>query len=267
VFRFADVAVQHPRFRGLDANLIRALLFLLPDDGRFRPKVLAWLRCEDLPRFDSDMLGGLVPRPGPEMPLKTVVGLGHLMRAVHSAALVLLVDQMEEMIELARGDAQPGELFRRAVNTLVDVTDALPNAVVVVGCLEDLFRHAREKGYLPRPKLDRLENDPEPVRLAGNRTADEVRAIAARRLEVFLDAAGVGPDPSNPVAPFADRHLAPLAGLRTRDVLDFFRRHREASGPAGGSIQAGRPPRRPRRPPRRPTSRNGGTTSARREVR
>ena len=88
--------------------------------------MLNWLRCEDLPKYDREVLGDLVPRPEPEMPLKTIVGLGRLMRAVHSAALVLLVDQMEEMLELARTDARPGELFRSAINALIDIADALP---------------------------------------------------------------------------------------------------------------------------------------------
>ncbi len=225
VFRFADAAVQYPRFAGLDPNILRAILFLLPNDGRIRPKALSWLRCEDLPDYDRKMLGGLVPRPGNEMPLKTIVGLGRVMAAVQSAALVLLVDQIEEVIELARRDTEPGELFRTAVNTLVDIADALPTAVVVVGCLAELYdqigRHA-----LPLPKLDRVRQDPAPIRLAAKRTAEEVAAIAARRLEHFFDEVGVPADPSNPVAPYTPAQLAPLAGMSARAVLGFFHEHR-----------------------------------------
>lgn len=227
VFRFADIAAQDERFAGVDLNLLRAVLFLLPNDGRIRPRALSWLRCEDLAKYDREMLGDLVPRPGPEMPLKTIVGLGRLMRAVHSAALVLLVDQLDEMIELAKGDASPGELFRCAINTLIDVADALPNAVVVIGCLKELFNNAKDKGFLPRPKLDRLEHDPEAISLTDVRTGDEVRAMLARRLEVLFDAVGVEQDPMNPLAPFKPADVAPLAGLRTRDILDRFRKHRE----------------------------------------
>ena len=48
--------------------------------------------------------------------------------------------------------------------------------------------------------------------MSSKRTADEVRAITARRLDVFFDAAGVVPDPANPTAPYTAAHLAPLAG-------------------------------------------------------
>lgn len=58
VFRFADLAVQDKRFAAVDINLLRAVLFLLPNDGRIRPKVLNWLRCEDLPEYDRGVLGG-----------------------------------------------------------------------------------------------------------------------------------------------------------------------------------------------------------------
>lgn len=239
VFRFADLAVQDARFAGIDINLLRAVLFLLPNDGRIRPKVLNWLRCEELPRYDREALGDLPSRSGPEMPLKTIVGLGALMRAVHSAALVLLVDQLDEMIELGKGDAQPGEQFRSAVNALIDITEALPNAVVVIGCIKELFKDAVDKGYLGRAKLDRLEHDPEPVRLTDKRSADEVRAVLSRRLEVFFAAAGVEPDAANPVAPYTSADLAPQYGLRARDVLRHFHEHREACVRAGAWVPPG----------------------------
>jgi hypothetical protein len=250
VFRFAEIAVQIERFQHIDVNVLRAFLFLLANDGRVRPKVLSWLRCEDLAPFDREALGGLVPRPGPEMPLKTIVSLGQLMRALPTpAALVLLVDQLDEMLELGKTDAEPGEQFRSAVGALVDITELLPNAVVVIGCLEDLFAHAKAKGYLPRPKLDRLEHNPEPIRLRSNRAAAEVAEIAAARLEAFFDAAGVAADPANPTAPYTPADLAQLTGMRTRDILDFFREHRQSCVAAGAWVPPSVLPPPPPPPP------------------
>jgi hypothetical protein len=57
---------------------------------------------------------------------------------------------------------------------------------------------------------------------------DEVRAILARRLSALFGAAGVEPDPNDPIAPYTAADLARLGGMRTRDVLSFFREHREA---------------------------------------
>jgi hypothetical protein len=225
VHEFADVAVQDPRFGQIDLDVLRAVLYLLSGDGRVRQRVLKWLRCEDLSRFDRGLLGDLVPRPQEHMPLRTIIDLGRLMAAVHGAALVLCVDQLEEMIDQSPKDKDPGEVFRRVVDTLVALTSAIPTAVVVVACLEDYFTAARD--YLAKPKLDRLERDPEPVRLAGARTRPEVEALIARRLEVLYDAFHLTPYPDMPAFPFQPGHLDRLAGKRTRDVLDWCRQHQE----------------------------------------
>src|SRR5207237_2957591 len=119
------------------------------------------LRCEELSRYDRELLD-LVPRPQQEM--RTIVGIGRLMAAVHQAALVLCMDQLEETIDqvLAANENDRWELFRRAINTLVAIGEEVPTAVLVVACLEDLFQQGRQ--FLPRAKLDRLENDPDPIR-------------------------------------------------------------------------------------------------------
>ena len=95
------------------------------------------------------------------MPLRTIVALGRLMWAVHSAALVLLVDQIEEVVELSRGDTDPGAVLRGAINTLVDVADGLPSALLGYRRLApqqkllvlhnlDATRTLEVKTYLPR---------------------------------------------------------------------------------------------------------------------
>lgn len=225
VHRVSHAVAVQPRFAGVDIDLVRAVLYLLPNDGLVRALALKWLRCEELSRFDRESLGDLVPRPGPDMPMRTLVGLGKLMSSVHSAALVLLVDQIEEVIELSHADGNAGPMLRGAINTLVDVADALPNAVVVVACLEDLFAAGRH--FLPAPKLDRLEHDPPPVRLVSKRTPEQVRAIVSRRLSALYRHAGIDVDPQWPTAPFTERHLSLVAGMRTRDVVGFCRAQRE----------------------------------------
>ena len=62
VQHISDFVVQYDQFKGVDLDLIRALLYLLSHDGRIRPRVLKWLRCENLSPADSAMLGNLEPR-------------------------------------------------------------------------------------------------------------------------------------------------------------------------------------------------------------
>jgi len=224
VHRIAYAAVQYPRFQSIDIDVIRALLFCLANDGRIHSLILKWLRCEDLGKFDRELLGDLVPRPLPEMPIRTIVDLGRLMEAVHAAAFVVLIDQIEEVIDHAKTDGKSGDSFRSAINVLVEIADALPNAVIVLGCLEDLFTNARNG--LPKPKLDRLERDPEPIRLTSQRSLDEIESMLGLRLNVLFERIDVPVDATNSIAPYRTTQLKGLDSLRTRDILDNFRRHR-----------------------------------------
>jgi hypothetical protein len=234
VHRLAYTAVQYPRFRGIDIDVIRGVLFVLANDSRLHALALKWLRCEDLGKPDREMLGDLVPRPQSEMPLRTVLELGRLMHAIHGAALILLVDQIEQVIDIDRNSQDRGEQFRFAINTLVDVADGLPNAVVVIGCLEDMFTEGRQ--YLPNTKLDRIERDPDSIRLSSKRTEAEIAAMIAPRLEAIFEAAGTSPDPTNTIAPYTAADLKGLVPFRPRDILDNLRRHREACFRAGGWV-------------------------------
>jgi hypothetical protein len=224
---YADMAVMDGRFAGCDLDVVRALVYLQRDDPRVRARVLRWLRCEDLAGADRDVLGGLVPRTKESDPLRMIVQLGRLLRAVLGAALVLCVDQLEDMFNQ---DAAPARL-RKVVDALVAVADQLPSALVVIACLEDYY--AASKQHLAKPKLDRLEHDPAPVRLAGRRTAPEVVQLLERRLECLYGRAGAPLDGRAPTYPFTAEHLERLAGLSTREVLRFCRDHQQHCIAAG----------------------------------
>ena len=237
VHHICDFVVQYPEFQGVDLDLIRALLYLLSHDGRIRPRVLKWLRCENLSRADSEMLGGLEPRPQDEMPLRTLVGLGRVMGILHQAAFVLCVDQLEETIDQLpkEGEETRWHFLRQAINVLIDIADACPNAVVVVACLADLFEAGRH--HLPMPKLDRLQRDPDPVRLKSQRSLDEISNMLGRRLAFLYDELDESATGEETIFPFRREHLQTLGNLRTRDVLDHFRQHHERCIRAGQWVE------------------------------
>jgi hypothetical protein len=237
VHHICDFVVQYPEFQGVDLDLIRAVLYLLSHDGRIRPRVLKWLRCENLSPVDSEILGGLTPRPQDDMPLRMIVGLGRLMAIVHQAALVLCVDQLEETIDQfpREGEETRWHFLRQAINVLIDIADACPNAVVVVACLSDLFEVGRH--HLPMPKLDRLQRDPEPVHLKSERSLEDISDILDRRLAFLYAEADCEDTDASSIWPFRQEHLRLLVNLRTRDVLDSFRRQRERCIRAGAWIE------------------------------
>ena len=217
----ADRAMADKRFAGCDIDALRALIFLQRDEPQVKSKILKWLRCEDLSATDRRTLGDLVPRTSEEHPLEMVGQLGWLMYAVHRAALVICVDQLEDMFHQ---EGAP-ERFRKVVDTLVAALDSVPTAVVVIACLEDYYTANRQ--YLSRPKLDRLEREPEPVRLTAQRSLPEIEALVWRRLTFLYEEAGLYGEAEAPLYPFETCHLAPLANLSTRNVLNYCRAHQQ----------------------------------------
>ncbi len=220
VFEYADRALSDPRLQDCDVDLMRALFFLQRGVPSLKEKATRWLRCQDLSRYDREALGGMVPRASEEDPIHIVSQLGKLMALVEGAALVICIDQLDDMIR----DTAPIKQFPEAVDTLVSLVDEVPTAVIVVACIEDYF--AKGRPMLAKPKLDRLEHD-EPIRLANSRSLEEIQSLLARRFEFLYDAAGLTPDPANQIFPFQPDQLKPLVHLSTRDVLNHLRLHQQ----------------------------------------
>ncbi len=236
---YADLAVSDPRLADCDLDLMRALIHLQRGDPRVKARIVKWLRCEDLPLADRAALGGLVPRTESQDPIAMVQELGRLMSRLYAAPLVVCVDQLEDVFQ----QDQAPERFRKVVETLVSLADLVPNSVAVVACLEDYYKANRD--HLGRSKLDRLERDPQPIRLTSGREADEIAALVSLRLEHLYEQQGVKSDAAMPTFPFRPEHLRHLVGLRTRDVLDACRSHQEACAASGaGANRAGRRPGR-----------------------
>jgi hypothetical protein len=218
---YADKLQWLPGFQDCDLELLRVMLHLQRNEPQVRSRALLWLRCQEMRIQDRAWIGGAVPRTDEADPMRMLIQLAKLTGAVHGVPLVLLIDQLEDVAN----QSEPVERFRKVVDAITALTDTIPNAVVVLACLEDYFKVNLDQ--LIRAKRDRLERDPEPIRLLGNRTLEEIRAMAARRLAYLFDTAEVETDPADGLYPFRDEHLTRLNQMRARDVLDYLRRHHE----------------------------------------
>jgi hypothetical protein len=239
---FADRLHATERFCNCDIELLRVMLHLERKEPQVRSRVLMWLRCQEMRPQDREWIGGAVPRADGADPLRMLQQLAQLTDAHDGVPLVLLIDQLEDMAN----QSAPVERFLKVIDAITAFTDNVRNAVVVLACLEDYFKSNAEK--LTKAKHDRLMRDPEPVRLLGNRTLDEIREMTARRLAYLYDTADIQVDPTNALYPFRDEHLAPLNGMRTRDALDFLRRHHQRCIAAGRWEEIGLPPAPPPSP-------------------
>ncbi|MCP3167513.1 helicase HerA-like domain-containing protein [Myxococcus qinghaiensis] len=219
----ADELLADPRFRNVEVDLLRALIYFQRRDPRINRRLFNWLRCEEISAEDRKVIGELVPRTSDDGPARMVEQLSRLMGAL-GHALLLCVDQIEDISDFDQRP-QMENAFRRAMNTLAAVAGKVPRAVVVICCLSDYW--AKMQPLLTRAMVDRIENDPEPVTLERTVTASTARDIAARRLRYLYEQRGVAFDPNTPTYPIPPEGFEALGGQRARDVLNACRRYRE----------------------------------------
>jgi hypothetical protein len=222
-----DALLEQPRFRDAEVDLLRMMLYLQRREPTRRARVLKFLRCEPMNNHDRGQIGGVYPIEGDEGPPRMLTALGKLVWMTGNGALVLLVDQLEDVYNL--DDA--AKRFRLAMDTLRFVTDSVPTSVVVIACLEDFYDKLRTE--LNKPLLERIELDPEPVRLTAGRTLDEIEEVVGLRVSHLFESKNVVVREDEPLYPFKHEELAARVQHRTRDVLDWCRQHHEASIAAG----------------------------------
>jgi hypothetical protein len=224
---YADRLHETERFQNCDLEFLRVMLHLERHEPQVRSRALMWLRCQEMRPQDRNWISDAVPRTDDADPLRMLNQLARLTDAVEGIPLILLIDQLEDMAN----QSAPVDRFRKVVDAITAFTDNLPNTVVVLACLEDYFKS--NLNQLTRSKHDRLVRDPEPVRLLGNRTVEEILEMTARRLCYLYDSAEVENDRADELYPFGEDHLVPLKGMRTRDALDYLRRHHQRCIAAG----------------------------------
>ena len=223
IYPIADRIVALERFVGIDLDLIRTLLYLQPGQPEINAKVFKLLRCEHLTDFDSNKLGGMTSRDQEDDPLRMLRSLANLIRAVMDGAFVICLDQLEDIHSME----EAGQRFRQAMQTIVTLAE-IPNVIVVVSCLEEFYYLLKK--HLPKPHFDRLELDPEPIKLEAERTSDDIEQIISRRLQYLYDLTDTAIEGEyNPLYPFPKGTVDKLSGLPTRRILDWCRKKREDS--------------------------------------
>src|SRR5690606_11551066 len=215
-------------------------------DPALRSRVLKFLRCEPLTPYDQKYLGHVASFSGDEAPATMLTELGRLVAASGNGALVLLVDQLEDVYNLEDAEAR----FRVAMDALRHVSDHVPSSVIVVACLDDFYTKLR--AALAQPVLERLELDPEPIHLQAGRSLEEIEELVQRRLHHLFDRKGVPIREEEPLYPFTPDDLAARVNQRTRDILDWCRQHHQQSIAAGHIVDTKLEPIQP--PPPAPNA-------------
>lgn len=228
--KIIDRIVRTEGLESLESDLLHALLLLQRRDPALQRRVIKYLRCEALTGHDRKLLGGLPAREQPEDPLRTIKQLAAIMYELHMAAMVIVVDQIEETIP----DGQTVTRLQQAFDSLRAIADAVPSAVVVISCLDDVYSAVRPK--LSRSLVDRLESDPGTVRLTAQRQLDEIEQMLIRRLEHLYSELDVAWRDDDPLYPFTPAQLESVSKFRARDVLAKFRDYHNACIQAGSLV-------------------------------
>lgn len=237
-----DRILRTDRLSGLEPDLLHALLLLQRRDAAIQRRVIQFLRCESLTAHEQRLLGGLAPRLQPDDPLRTLKQLGAIAFELQMAAMVFLVDQVEDAIPDSGNMAR----LQQAFDVLRAIADAIPSSVVVISCLTDVYDQIRRK--LGTSLLDRLEREPPPARLNHQRSAGEIEDMLVRRLDHLYTAFDVAWREDDPLYPFSPAQLSALTNSRTRDCLAAMHRFHQdciAAGeivnPLGAALRAERP--------------------------
>ena len=214
VLQLADEIIASPKYRTLelDINIVRALLYLERKDPRIDQRIRQYLNGRQLTPLALQSVSALDPNTGEDRAFEIITALGQLMWTVERAALVFCIDQVEDL----RFFNDPEERFQKAVRDLIQIANRLPNAIIIISCLEDFYGQVR--GVLAQSYIDRIEKSG-PVALHESRTAEEARLIIAKRLAHEADANGGAnyPDPSQF---FGKQFFEEFGGLSTRRLLE-----------------------------------------------
>ncbi len=240
VFDAAEHLICDPHIErgGVDLDVIRVVLFFQRRQPSFSRRALSFLRCDPTTRHDQEFLGGIEPRVKPEDALEMLVQIGRLTHLFERQALVVCLDQLEEIWTI---NADAAQRFRDVMGATRALTDKHPGALVVIACLDDFYEKLPKLAGgnpLDPSLLDRIEHAaPRPVLLRTARNVEEVEQMVARRLGALYQSQNVEPREDEPLYPFLKEDIAKLANFRPRGVL------LECGKALEHSVRTGEPPR------------------------
>lgn len=215
VLGLADTVIASERFRDLelDVNIVRALLYLERHDPRVDQRIRQYLHGRQLTPLAHQSVCALDPNTGEDRAFEIITAFGQLMWTIDRTALVFSIDQVEDLRFF--DDAE--ERFQRAVRDLIQIANRLPNAIIIISCLEDFYGQVRD--VLAQSYVDRIEKSG-PVALIESRTADEAKLIIAKRLEHDAKSRGGDLNYPDPSQFFGPEFFEEFSGLSARRLLE-----------------------------------------------
>jgi hypothetical protein len=202
-------------------DLLQAMLLLQCDSPAVRQRVMKYLRGEELHRIDRDKLAGIASKHEDNGPQQLIEWIGRLMWDVHQASLVLCLDQLEDSIDAESAKKS----FSSLMQSVRSISENIPRSIVVLSCISDYYDALRQ--HLPMSLQDRIEHNPEPIALPARRSPDEVADLVQTHLGYLYDHFDIDEDGDDPTFPLNIHEIRSKVFQRTRDLMNFFREHRQ----------------------------------------
>jgi Cdc6-like AAA superfamily ATPase len=221
VLQMADDAVFDPRLSDIPIDLLIAMLFLQSEHPALRNRVMKYLRGESLGEYDRSCLAGVMPLDQEGLAQVMIENLAKLMWSLHDAALILCVDQIEDVA--CQGDL--ADFFTRATTGLSAITANVPTSIALIACLDDYYISVSP--FISQSTRDRLENDPGPITISGARTCGEISAVVERHLSCLYDYFDLELDERRPTYPIPEELLRRHENGTIRRALVACKRYRE----------------------------------------
>ncbi len=224
VYNVVNKLAEKDRFKELDVDLMRALIYLQSNDPTISTIIFKYLCCNPLSASESQALGGLLtPHFSNGDPEYLLQSLAKLIYALDTGALVICLDQLEDM----RRSPEPEAQYQKAIQTAITLAQQ-PNVIVVMTSTSEVFENSIRQA-LPGFYLELIEKNPEKITLKSGLADTEIAALIKLRLAKLFSDSGITLDERNSLYPFPKATPQYLAGKTIYDVLNWCNKEREKS--------------------------------------
>lgn len=203
IWTLAETLSEAPSLAELELNTLRALLYLQIPLNQVKRRVLMYLRGEPLGEQDQRVLRDMPAKTSETDILNLITQLILATRTILMRCVVICLDQLEDLYDQHNVQNRTGTTRLSEWLSLARTISELPGTVVVVCCIDTIYRELR--AHLDNSVRGRLETEPPPETLVSKRSEEEARALISSRLrylyqhnpEIQLEENDISPIPQD----------------------------------------------------------------------
>jgi len=203
-----------PAYESINPNILSALMYLQVQDHYIKSLILNYLHTQALSPIQKESVQALADINF--TPFEMIIEIGKIMWAVQKRPLVLCVDQLEGMLYFTNHKQR----INQALGTLVDLAAHIPSSIIVIACLDSVFKEIENN--LTTPIRSKISIPPSPKELKTEiENIEQLHALVGKRLSFLYDFFEIETKDMPSTDPFPTNDLNQLTGMRARKILDI----------------------------------------------